>query len=94
MEAVSQLTQFYSEAVGDERIGASHVCLYMALFQLWNLNGFKNPVVFKRAQLMKLAKINGRATYHKCMRQLQEYGYIQYIPSWDSGNGSKVYFES
>ena len=87
---VKQLTEFYAKAVNDERIGYSHVCLYMALFQLWNLNGFENPVVFKRSQLMKTAKINGRATYHKCMKDLQEYGYIQYIPTWHPAKGSKV----
>jgi len=29
---------------------------------------------------MKIAKITGPATYHRCIKDLNEYGYINYIP--------------
>ncbi len=88
---INELTQFYDKAVNDERIGYTHICLYMALFQFWNLNGFKNPVYISRSNLMKAAKISGRATYHKAIKQLEEYGYIIYIPSWNPDIKSRVY---
>ena len=91
MEVIKELPRFYKIATKDERIGHIHICLYMALFQCWNLNGFKNPILVSRNQLMKVAKINGRATYHKCIKQLQVYGYIQYFPSYHPGIGSRIY---
>lgn len=40
---------------------------------------------------MKLAKINARYTYNKCMNSLEEYGYIKYQPSQNSFVPSKVF---
>lgn len=42
-------------------------------------------------ELMRQAKISGMATYHKCMRDLNELGYIRYIPSYNPILGSLVY---
>lgn len=91
MEEVQALTNFYAAICEDCRIGATHISLYMALFQFFNLNGFKNPVLITRAAVMKAAKISGRATYHKCIRDLSELGYIQYEPSFNPAISSKVF---
>ena len=39
---------------------------------------------------MKIAKIGGIATYHKCMKDLVSSGYILYQPSFHPGLGSLV----
>ena len=39
---------------------------------------------------MEAAKINGLATYHKCIRELHEYGYIDYHPSYNAAICSQV----
>jgi hypothetical protein len=83
MEEVKELTSFFSAIREDHRIGTSHISLYMALFQLYNLNRFKNPISVNRSSIMKIAKIFGVATYHKCMRDLTEFGYINYEPSFN-----------
>lgn len=41
--------------------------------------------------IYKIAKIGGYATYHKCIKDLQAYGYIQYLPSYHPALGSLVY---
>jgi hypothetical protein len=41
---IKELTNFYEAIQDDPRIGTTHISLYMAFFQLYNLNGFKNPV--------------------------------------------------
>ena len=91
MELFPPLSLVYKAIAEDNRIGATHISLYMALLQQWNLNGGLNPVEVKRSVLMKLAKINARYTYNKCMNSLEEYGYIKYQPSQNSFVPSKVF---
>ena len=92
MGEVKELTSFYEAIRDDPRIGPSHISLYMALFQLYNLNGFRNPISICRKRVMEVAKISGVATFHKCMRHLVEFGYIRYVPSYSPRVGSEVYF--
>lgn len=90
MEIFSPLSFFYKAISEDTRIGATHISLYMALLQQWNLNGGKNQIAIDRDTIMKSAKINGRHTYNKCMNELQDYGYIKYDPSKNSSVNSQV----
>ena len=83
-------SNFYVAAVEDNRIGATHISMYMALLYLHNQNGLANPVSITRGTVMELAKISGLATYHKCMRELHQYGYINYIPSYNPAISSQV----
>ena len=91
MNEVKELTSFYSAIREDNRIGATHISLYMALFQFYNLNGFKNPIHITRIRVMETAKISGLATYHKCIKDLVEYGYIKYRPSFNPAIGTQIY---
>ena len=91
MEQVKELTNFYSAIKSDPRIGTTHISLYMALFQFYNLNRLENPIQITRTAVMEVAKISGLATYHKCMRDLVEFGYIQYLPSYNPAISSQVY---
>ena len=91
MGEVKEITSFFSAIKEDPRIGATHISLYMALFQFYILNRLTNPIAITRALVMEVAKIKGLATYHKCMRDLVECGYIEYQPSFDPGVSSKVY---
>jgi hypothetical protein len=83
MGKVEELTSFFLAIREDNRIGPSHISLYMALFQFYNLNSFQNPVYITRAGVMQVAKITGFATYHKCMKDLANFGYIEYQPSFN-----------
>lgn len=74
----------------DTRISPYHISLYFALFQLWNMNRFRNPFPILREEVMSLAHIGSVSTYIRCMKQLDQWGYIEYAPSYSPSVGSKV----
>ncbi len=86
-----QLTKFYIHILNDVRINARHISLYMALFECWNQNRFRNPIHINRNKIMPSAKINGFATYHRCIKDLHQMGYITYHPSFDPRIPSEVF---
>jgi hypothetical protein len=92
MQLFEPLTEFYETIADDGRISATHISLYIALLQQWNLNGGKNPVVINRESVMKVAKI-ARRTYSRRINELQKYGYIKYLPSSNPFSGSIVYLK-
>ena len=76
----------------DDRLMATHVSLFAALFIQWQRNSFVNPFPVTRRELMTHSKIASAATYHKCIRELDESGYIRYQPSFHPSKGSLVYW--
>jgi len=93
MQMFEPLTVFYEAIADDARIGTTHISLYMALLQQWNLNGGMNPINITRVIIMKAAKINARYTYNKCMNNQQEFGYITYLPSSNPCRRSTVFLK-
>ncbi len=91
MNYIQFLASFFTKASTDERLNPTHVSMFVSLLQFWYINHFVNPVSITRHDLMKVSKINSKATYHKCMRELNEYGYLKYSPSYNSYKGSMVY---
>jgi len=87
---LKQMIGFFIKASSDHRIGPQHVAIYMALFQQWCVNECNNPISISKNNLMEIAKIR-RTTYHKCMKELHEYGYIKYLPSYHPVLGSVVH---
>ncbi len=90
MNYIRHLTGFYDKIQQDERLNPTHISLYLALFQFWNINHFQNPISISRNEMMKLSKISALGTYHKCIKELQNFGYIEYIPSFNPYKGSLV----
>ena len=43
---------------------------------------------------MRLSKVSAKSTYHKCLKDLHQMGYLQYLPSTNPLKGSKVYLFS
>ena len=74
----------------DERLSPFHISLYFTLFQFWNLNRFKNPISIARQETMRLAKIGSVNTYIKCIKELDKWNYIKYVPSHNPLKGSLV----
>lgn len=93
MELFPPLTVFYRAIEADVRISSTHISIYMALLQQWNLSGGKNPIQFERNSIMKAAKINARHTYNLCMGQLHDYGYIKYKPAVNGFTSSEVFLK-
>ncbi|MGL2965860.1 hypothetical protein [Flavobacterium sp. XGLA_31] len=86
---MSPLSHFYAKASNDD-LNPSHMSLYLALFQTWSLNHYLNPVSINREEIMRLSKIASPATYHKCIKELHNKGYIKYLPSFNPLKGSQV----
>jgi hypothetical protein len=76
----------------DQRLIATHISLFTALFVAWRQNGFASPFPVTRKKLMGFSKIASVATYHKCIRELDELAYIRYQPSFSPKQGSLVYW--
>lgn len=90
MNYIKQLTAFFQRTSEDNGLNATHVSLYMALFQFWNLNRFNNPISIARDEAMQISKIGSKSTYHKCMQELHRKKYIVYEPSCNPLKGSIV----
>ena len=86
------LHHFFRAIREDNRIGTSHISLYVALVELWGRKNFEEPLSITRQQVMETSKISGLATYHKCIRDLSAYGYLRYEPSYNPSIQSKVLF--
>ncbi|WP_300978267.1 transcriptional regulator [Flavobacterium sp.] len=90
MNHIKHLTGFYNKSNQDPTITPSHISIYLALFQRWNLNRFKNPIIISRTEIMIAAKIKSKATYHKCIKELHQKQYIIYKPSYNPYEGTEV----
>jgi len=85
------LRDFFRAIAGDPRIGISHISLYCAFYQYQTDADPNAAISFVKSDIMKEAKISGLATFHKCIRDLHEYGYIRYRPSYDHRKKNRVY---
>ncbi|MBW4970787.1 hypothetical protein KZY98_09985 [Croceibacter atlanticus] len=74
----------------DSRLNPTHISLYMAFFQLWNHHRFCKKFHVNREDVMKLAKIGSKTTYHRCVRELNHYQYLIYVPSHNPFKGSII----
>ena len=72
----------------DNRILATHVSLFTALFVCFQHGGFTSPFAVTRKKLMAYSRIASIATYHKCIKELDAFGYIRYQPSYHPIRGS------
>jgi hypothetical protein len=91
MEALEPLSDFFFAIENDYRISITHIGIYAALLQYWKEHKYANPIQVFSYDIMVKAKISASATYHKCIRDLSDYGYIKYEPSYKRNQGSKVF---
>ncbi len=90
MNYIKHLSGFFDRLSGDDRMGAYHISLYMALFLCWNRSRFRTPFPVDREELMQLSRIGSKNTYARCMKQLNDWGYIRYSPAGNFHTGRKV----
>lgn len=87
---IQHLTGFFETVAQDNRLSMGHIALYATLFQFWNLNRFQNPMSIARSEIMLVSKIGSKSTYTKLLKELDKFGYIQYLPSNNPIKGSLV----
>lgn len=78
---IRHLNAFYTLVHEHERLRANDISLYMALFQLWNLERFPVFLVVNRSLVIKLCKIGSLHTYTRCLKRLHNFGFLTYEPS-------------
>lgn len=92
MNRLECLSDFFVAIETDARISITHIGIYAALLQYRVQAGFINPIQVFSREIMDIAKISSAMTYHKCVRDLSDYGYIRYEPSFNHTKGSKIFF--
>jgi hypothetical protein len=90
MNYIKHLTGFFKKINNETNLNPTHISLYLALFQCWNVNRFKNPTGISREEIMKASKINSKATYHKCMKELELLGFMVYNPTFNPHSCSNI----
>ena len=85
-----QLTTFLQQVSKNKRIQQSHLSLYSAMMMCCTKSHCHNPFRVTRRELMKHSAIHSFSTYHKCMSELVDYGYIDYQPSYHPQLGSQI----
>ncbi|MCR8668230.1 hypothetical protein NO995_11085 [Aestuariibaculum sp. M13] len=74
----------------DNRLNPTHISLYIALFQLWNKYHFPHEFFVNRQEVMVLAKLGSKMTYHRAIKELSHWKYIIYMPSKNRFKGSQI----
>jgi hypothetical protein len=87
---IRHLNSVFIQFSKDSRLNPTHISLYIALFQLWNLNRFLEEFFINRDEVMQLSKIGSKSTYHRCIKELNHWKYIVYFPSHNPYRGSKI----
>jgi len=87
----TEIKWFLKIIAEDNRLGPPHISLFVAIIGEWSKNNYPNPLTILTNNLMSLSKISCRTTYYRCLKELNQYGYIKYKPSHNSFKGSFIY---
>jgi hypothetical protein len=87
---MKEVEEILERLIGDARAGPVHLCVCLAIWICGASEGGDDPFVIRRAELMRLAKIQGKTTYFRVMKELAEWGYIEYWPSMAKKGKSRV----
>ena len=90
MNYIKLLNAAFEKFFFDDRLNPTHISLYMALFQEWNSSRFASEFFVNRRELMRVAKIGSKSTYHRCIVELDKWDYLAYFPSSNPYKGSKI----
>ena len=58
------------------------MAVMFGIIQLTKGGNIEDPIFISRRKVMQFSHINSIVTYHKCIKELQKFGYIQYFPSY------------
>ena len=84
------LLRFIERAEKDARITTAHISLYLSLWKKGKERMEGEKMLLFRNEITSTCKISSSSTFHKVMRELHEYGYIHYEPSFNHAIGSAV----
>lgn len=83
--------EYYVERIVKEKgLQPSRVSVFLAILQLWKEQKRCNPFQVSRRRIMKLSGIKSIVTYHTCIGELKDRGFVEYKPSYHPRLGSRV----
>lgn len=83
--------EFFASVEKDQRISITHLGVFASLLNYSLSCGFVNPITVFSYQILPIAKISV-TTYYKCIKELNDYGYLKYVPSYKHNKPSRIYF--
>ncbi|KAA0993420.1 hypothetical protein [Dyadobacter aurulentus] len=89
MDTASHLDRFFKDISVDARVTVTHISIYAAILQSLRKCGTKYLSMFG-FELMQVVKISSGKTYYKAVRELNEFGYICYEPSFKKNRPSRI----
>ncbi|OXA78621.1 hypothetical protein SAMN05444397_109124 [Flavobacterium aquidurense] len=92
MDSLKPLSDFFSAVEKDFRISSTHIAIYAALLKFRSDMGFINPIAASADDIKPIAKLSSSKVYLRCIGELNEYGYIVYVPVKKRRQKSKIYF--
>lgn len=90
MKSSFPLESFLKRAAEDFRLLPTHLSLFMAIFYYSEDDDPHASFRVTRRTLMQFARIKSIATYHKCIKELVDFKYITYLPTYDTYQASRV----
>ena len=90
MNYIRHLNSVFELFTKDSRLNPTHISIYIALFQLWNINRFTDSFYVNREEVMRIAKVGSKSTYHRCLKELDYWKYVRYLPSHNPYKGSRI----
>ena len=84
------LLTFLAVGESDPKLTTAHISLYVHLWKFRKEYGDAVQLVLFSHEVMRRCKISSYSTYHKTIRELHEFGYIRYVPSFNRFSGSVI----
>ncbi|AYZ36258.1 hypothetical protein EGY07_12040 [Chryseobacterium indologenes] len=82
--------EYLDNICADSRLTVWHISLLLAIVRLAYRQNEKMVIRISRSKLMAMSHIDTAPTYHKYFKQLQDFGYIKYFPSYHPGYKSTI----
>lgn len=92
MENLKPLSDFFRAVERDFRISSTHIAIYAALLKFRSDMGFINPISATADDIKPIAKLSSSKVYLRCVSDLDQYGYLLYLPVKKRNQKSKIYF--
>jgi hypothetical protein len=75
----------------DQRLNVWHLAMMFGICMLATPDHKEVGINISRARLMAVSHIKDYMTYHKYLKELQQLGFIKYVPSYHPGIRSKIW---
>jgi len=87
-----QLTAFFERVNTDMRLTPFHISLYLALLHQWRASRFDESFPLMREAVLPYSRIGSNHTFYRCLKDLNDWGYLAYSQSRSSKQPSKISF--